>query len=245
MKRPLNDTASVPRRGENAPLHTRSVLCGVSFLAPLALLAQGTPLPPPTRPTYASLTIYSPGPGPQNVRVSGWQIESVVAWDAPIPGQTGVTCSVHRWKEDDLACCNAQVAGLTGTRWLDESAVWPGPYIYRVVAFMPDGRVGITDVRHSPPAPVNPARFTGTVIGANRDMVWLQWDPVWNVGWYQLEGPHIPWGSFQLVNLTVFRVDNLPPGTYTWTIASAYSTAKAGPAISPVSARPRVTVIVP
>lgn len=218
----------------------RTLLC--LLLLPSAASAQTILTPPPNRGP-GSITLLVPAAPPRNVYLTGSPAFTTISWASPIQ-MRGFIYSVQRWLESDLTCCNAQIDGLTTTQWMDEGVQWPGAYVYRITAFYPDGRVGSVDTRYLRPMPVNPANFAGTL---SSGVVTLRWDVVPDVTWYELSGPNIPNGSFQVApSQTFFLVRNLPAGTHTWRVASVYSSPKAtAPVSTPVAQHPVATVIVP
>lgn len=218
----------------------RWVLAGLACLLPNVLPAQTRLTPPPNRGS-GSITLLTPGPRPDNLYLTGSPAYTTVNWSVPLP-MRGTIYSVQRWLESDLTCCNAQVNGLTTTRWTDDGVQWSGTYVYRITAFYPDGSVGAVDARYVRPDPVNPANFHAT---QTPGLVTLRWDPVPNVSWYALTGPNIPFGTFQQVPpQTYFLVRNLPSGTHTWSIGSVYASPKVAVS-TPTGQFPVVTVIVP
>jgi hypothetical protein len=204
--------------------------------------AQTILTPPPNRGP-GSVTVLTPAAGPARIYITGTPSWATISWADPVQ-MRGFVYSVQRWLESDLTCCNAQVNGMTATLWKDEGLQWPGAYIYRITVFYPDGRVGSTDTRYVRPQPVNPANFSGTVANG---VVTLRWDSVADVSWYELTGPSIPNGSFQVApNQTFFVVRGLASGEHHWTIGSVYSSANAPkPVSSPPSDFPIATVQVP
>ncbi len=233
----------------------------------------GQILTPP--PNYRTVSVLTPGPVPQNISITGTPAAAQLTWTVPVSPR-GVFYAVKRWMESDLACCNTQVSGLRVSGWLDESVQWAGTYVYRVTAFYPDGTVGSVDARWVRPDPVNPTNFRAvlkrTVLdpsylqptlfaagypgvhagspGASTQGALLIWDAVAGASWYQLFGPGLPGGSYQVWPNTTggqaLEIAGLPPGTYTWRIGSYYSSPKApAPVSSPAAAFPQVSITLP
>ncbi|MGE0440191.1 MAG: hypothetical protein AB7L66_12350 [Gemmatimonadales bacterium] len=230
----------IPRRSV-----ARAAFALISIL-PLAVAPAFTQqvVTPPRVRGPGSATLLTPAAPPTNLYLTGSPAYTTISWARPGPPLRGFLYSVQRWLETDLDCCNAQVNGLSATQWTDEGVQWAGVYVYRVTAFYPDGRVGAADVRYVRPDPVNPTRFSATV---SPGLVTLRWDAVPDVSWYELTGPNIPFGSFQVApTQTFFLVRNLAGGTHTWRIGSAYSSAKApAPVFSPPNQFPVATAVVP
>lgn len=220
----------------------RLAIAGVLALAHGTADAQGTRLttPPPPR---SSITVLTAGPVPQNVSVAGTPAFTNINWSVPLQLR-GTVYAVQRWMESDLACCSAQVSGLSTNRWTDEGVQWPGAYVYRITAFYPNGSVGAVDYTWIRPQPVNPTNFRATV---SPGTAILQWDAVSDASWYELFGPGLPSASFQITPPAAqFVVRNLAPGTYSWRVGSYYSSPNApAPVSSPAAAFPLVTVTVP
>jgi hypothetical protein len=217
-----------------------------ALLLPYAATGAQTVLTPPPTRGPGSVTLFTQGRIPPTPTVSGGPAVTTIDWSV-LSGNLRVTAqfySLQRWKESDLTCCNAQWDGLRSFQLVDEGAPWPGKYIYRLTAFYSNGSVGSIDAPYAPPAPVNPTGFHGTLANG---VVTLRWNTVPNVSWYDLSGPQIPNGSFQVApTTTFFLVRNLPAGTHTWRLGSVYSSKNAPQAVSTPSAQfAVVTVIVP
>jgi len=236
-------------RSSKTPVTPRSRLRGAAFsLAAVALLtpddlAAQTRLTRPLNLTAPTPLVW--GPAPVSPTGDGSPAFLALVWQAPpqVAGITTVSYAVHRWLESDIHCCQVLVTGLTSPQWTDASIAPPGAYNYRITAFHSNNSVGSVDVRWVRPAPVNPARVWHTLSGNN---VYLQWDPVWNVSWYEVTGPGLGFPSFQLVGQTTMPAKNLPSGTHTWTIGSFFAAPNSQVVVSTPASQFRViTVIVP
>jgi hypothetical protein len=242
----------IPRSGIRHGMRLLTVAVG-ALTQVHRLDAQTILTPPPNRGT---VTLLVPGPAPVNTSVMGTPAFANVMWghSGTYTSRTPPVYSVQRWMESDLTCCNAQVNGLTAQNWKDEGTQWPGTYVYRVTAFHSNGSVGISETKWVRPTPVNPANFRAFLSGG---AVYLQWDAVPDISWYEVLGPglfssnstvhnqpSVP-GSFQLIT-TVLPVRNLPPGTYTYSIGSFYASPNAPSPVSTAAALfPKITVTVP
>jgi len=223
---------------------------GVLLSAIVALVPHADGLSAQTRLTRP-LNLGTPvllvaGPAPVSPNGDGTPAYFDLWWappPAPPGGSTTTVYAVHRWLESDIHCCQVLVTGLTSPQWTDASIAPPGAYNYRITAFHSNNSVGSVDVRWVRPAPVNPARVWHTLSGNN---VYLQWDPVWNVSWYEVTGPGLGFPSFQLVGQTTMPAKNLPSGTHTWTIGSFFAAPNSQVVVSTPASQFRViTVIVP
>jgi hypothetical protein len=224
----------------------RVMLSGTIVLCQTGPLSAQQVLTPPPNRGPGSVTLLTPGPQPQFTSISGGPAVTTIDW-RPSGGTVPIRAmfySLQRWNASDLTCCNAQWDGLQTNLLFDEGAPWPGKYMYRLTAFYSNGSAGAVDYPHSPPPPVNPASFHGTLANG---VVTLNWTAVPNASWYQLSGPQIPNGSIQVApTSTFFVVRNLPAGTHTWRIGTFYSSQNAPAAVSgPPAQFPVATVIVP
>jgi len=216
-------------------------------VSPSSIAVQsGTPVrtssaPPPGSPAAAALA--PTGPPPTSISVTGTPVIAQLNWASPISGLRGVTYKVDRWLESNPTCCAGQSATLTFPAWTDEGVQWPGTYVFKITAFLPDGTWGEATTRWVKPDPVNPTNFRAASVSAG--FVALRWDAVPNASWYELSGPGLGYPTFAATS-GAFNVHNLAPGTYTWRVGTFYSSPNApAPVSGPASAFPSVTVTVP
>lgn len=88
-------------------LRTPALLAAV--VLPGALMAQTT-LTPPTSRGPGSITLFTQGPAPQSLTVSGGPAVTTIDWRAVggAPTIRAMFYSLQRWKASDLTCCTVQ-----------------------------------------------------------------------------------------------------------------------------------------
>jgi hypothetical protein len=89
----------------------------------------------------------------------------------------------------------------------------------------------------SAPTMVNPAGFMAVQTAPGQ--VQLSWQPVSSASYYVLLGPGLPGGGARVSGATTLTASAVPAGTQEWAVASYY---EPGPASTPASAFPRVTL---
>jgi hypothetical protein len=170
-------------------------------------------LEPPPRGTRPK--IVTGPPGPATITIGGNPVVAHLSWTMANP-VVGMRYEVQRSNPSNPASF-LRVTDLHDTKWTDEGAPWPGPYIYRVAAYYPDGTIGTTDQRWDPPTPVNPNGLTARLTSSS---VFLQWYPVPGVSYYMLLGP----GPRDYARLQQTHINMvLPnPGTWIYQVGSYY-----------------------
>lgn len=191
------------------------------FLAPVAVPAQLRPIT--KSPVSRTLMKYVPpvGPAPPS---TGWDYSGTFGVIAKVvwgPAPNASSYIVKRRLQEDASCCNATSGSLpaTATSWTDTGLYKKGTYIFTIMANYADGSVGSADVYIVAPGLQNPV-LTATNLSPGRVRLTFN-NVIPGTSGFLVGGPGL--GSGKTVSSGPVDTGLLPPGTYTWTIASIYS----------------------
>jgi hypothetical protein len=192
--------------------------------------------PAPTR-TLEAVPTAAPaaGPPPQNIGFDQSGTFGVIAKVVWAPAPNAVNYVVKRRLQEDPSCCNATSSPLTATSWTDAGLYKKGNYIFTVLVNYADGSVGSAEVGIGAAGVQNPV-LTATDLSPGRVRLTFN-NAIPGTSGFIIGGPSFETGK----QVSSGPVDTgiLPPGTYTWTIASIYSQGLG--VLSPASEWSKVT----